>query len=214
MNKLFVIISIILLVSCNEAGKQPAASPATTDTVTKKDGTQVSHPEDTMDTGFRRFGIYYEQMINALLRNDAATFNSFIHPQYGLCIIESNGAMPQIRNGRDISRFKTIQGRSLFELDKESLRCELKEEALPAVDCDKEGFYTKEGCFTQEINGINESRIWEYANLKEEEKDLAAKAAGSVTRTVINTKAYRFYFSKIGNQWYLTFLDLRIPCNA
>lgn len=214
MNQLLLIASIILLAACNRNEQKAGIPPANVDTVTREDGTEMPSPEDTFSSGFGRFSIYYDQMISSLLQNDALTFNRFIHPEHGLIIIESNGAMPQVRNGKDISRFKTIHGKSLFELDKESFKCGLKEEVLPEVDCDKNGFYTKEGCFTQEINPLAESKVWEYASLKENEKAIAAKAAGTVTRTVINTNGYRFYFSRIGNQWYLTFLDLRIPCNA
>jgi hypothetical protein len=213
MNKLLTIASVLFLAACG-SGERSESSLSDTSLAVARDGTEALSPADTSGTSFGRFSIYYEQLINSLLTNDAPAFNRFIHPEYGLCIIESSGAMPQMRNGKDISRFKTLHGKSLFELDKTGFRCELKEEELPKVDCDKEGFFTKEGCFTQEINTFRDEKIWEHCNLRENEQALAASAAETITRTVINTKGFRFYFSRIGNQWFLTFLDLRVPCSA
>ena len=212
MKKLLLWSSIIFIAACGNPGKEDEAPSA--DAAMTKDDIKVKDAEDTSSAGFGRFTIYYDQFINAILQNDAIIFNRFIHPEHGLCIIESNGAMPQMRNGKDIKRFKTIQGNTLFQLDKASFSCELKEEELPLIDCGDDGFYTKEGCFTKEVNTFKDEKIWEHCNLKENEKTIAAKSAETITRAVINTKGYRFYFSRIGNQWFLTFLDLRVPCSA
>ena len=214
MKHLIMVLSVILLAACNGGSPNRDASLADTSAATAKDGTDVLSPGDTSRSGFGRFSIYYDQMINAILQNDAVTFNRFIHPEHGLCVIESNGAMPQMRNGKDIARFKTIHDKTLFQLDKESFRCQLREEELPKVDCDKKSFFTKEGCFTQEVNTFRDEKIWEHCDLRENEEAAAARSAETITRTVINTNGYRFYFSRIGDQWFLTFLDLRIPCSA
>lgn len=170
---------------------------------------------DSIDnSSFGQFLVYYRQLVSSIDNNDPRSFNGFIHPEYGLCIIEQNGAMPQMRNGKDISRYKTVAGKTLFEADKSKLHCELKEEELPRVDCNKPELWSKAGCFTQEVNTFKDEKIWEYCNLQKKEQEIAAKSAATITRTVINTAGYRFYFSRIEGRWYLTFIDLRVPCSA
>jgi hypothetical protein len=177
------------------------------------DGTAIA-ASDTLGSSYGRFLIYYNQLVSSIGNNDARTFNNFIHPDFGLCIIEQNGAMPQMKNGKDISRFRTIDGKNFFEMEKSKLRCELMEEELPVVDCDKPALWSKAGCFTQEVNTFKDDKIWEYCGLQQKEQDVAAKSAATITRTVINTNGLRFYFSEIEGKWYLTFIDLRIPCSA
>jgi len=210
MKNLFFLL-IIICIACNNAGE--STPPVSDTTAAPPDGTAMHN--DTLDeTGFDRFMIYYSQLIASVENNDVLSFNAFIHPELGLCIIEQNGAMPQMRNGKDISRYRTNAGKTLFEMDKATLICELKEEELPKVDCDKPGLWSKAGCYTEAVNYFKDDKIWEYCDLQQKEKDIAAKSAATITRTVINTKGYRFYFSEIEGKWYLTFLDLRIPCSA
>ena len=128
-------------------------------------------------------------------------------------MIESSGAMPSIRKFYDIRKFNTSnEKKSINEL----LYHEMEEpffESLPKVICDVE-VYDKQGCFAQEVNPLLESQIWNYAGLNEKEIQAIEFLAETVNITVINTSNFTFYFSKIEGEWYLTFLDLRVPCTA
>jgi hypothetical protein len=208
-------IALLLLVFCIACGNShDVIPPNISDTAAAPPDGTVSAGDTADDKGFGRFMIHYNQLISAIRNNDTRAFNNFIHPDLGLCIIEQNGAMPQMRNGKDISRFKTIAGKTIFEMEKQDFLCELKEEALPVVDCETDALWSKTGCFTEAVNHFSDDKIWEHCNLKKEEQEIAAKSAATISRTVINTKGYRFYFSEIEGKWYLTFLDLRAPCSA
>lgn len=210
--KQIVFLLLIFFIACSSPHE--TAPPAARDTAAVLPDGAVVQGDTLDDTGFGRFTIYYNQLITSIENNEAIAFNRFIHPDLGLCIIEQDGAMPQMRNGKDISRFRTNAGKTIFELDKAALRCELKEEELPKVDCDKPGLWSKAGCYTEAVNHFKDEKIWEHCNLQPKEEEMAARSAATITRTVINTKGYRFYFSEIGGKWFLTFLDLRIPCSA
>ena len=132
-----------------------------------------------------------------------SNINQFIHPEKGLWLIQSSGAMPNMTN--------TMQVDKNFPVDFSSV----KEEELPKVNCNSKSFWTKEGCFTQEVNTFNDEKIWTYCRLSKEDEVKASELAKNISYTVINTSLYaRYYFSKIDSKWYLVFADLRRPCEA
>ncbi|MEW6469570.1 MAG: hypothetical protein AB1458_11630 [Bacteroidota bacterium] len=163
---------------------------------------------DTVDAFSIRFG----EMIRAMQVQDEKKVDSFISPQYGLLIIESEGAMPyfHIQSGSDASFrncFEKVCGITAYD-------GELKKERLPVIDCDKENFYSKTGSFVQDTNKLASSEIWKYGNLSPEDQKFAEKAIMSVGKTVIVTSGHTYYFSFYRDQWYLTIIDARRPCNA
>lgn len=210
MDRLIFAFILILAIGCsgNEQPQETAADTASPAEVEKVATDTIS------ETSFAGFLANYNQLVSSIVQNDAPSFNRFIHPVHGLCIIESGGAMPQMRNGKDIGKFRTIAGKSFFEVYKTTPVCELKEEELPKIDCNKPELWSKTGCFTQEVNTFKDEKIWEHCGLQDKEETIAAKSAETITRTVINTNGYRYYFSRINSRWYLTFLDLRVPCSA
>ena len=134
---------------------------------------------------------------------NSANINQFIHPEKGLWLIQSSGAMPNMTN--------TTQVDKNFPLDFSSV----KEEELPKVDCDSKSFWTKEGCFIQKINTFQDEKIWTHCGLKKEDEAKVETEAKTVQYTVINTSLYaRYYFAQIDGKWYLFFADLRRPCEA
>ena len=91
----------------------------------------------------------------------------------------------------------------------------LKQEDLPKVNCDSKSFWTKEGCFVQETNTFKDEKIWSYCGLNKEDEAKVSELAQTISCTVINTGFHaRYYFSLINGKWYLTFVDLRTPCEA
>ncbi|MFH1319871.1 MAG: hypothetical protein ABII90_04355 [Bacteroidota bacterium] len=164
----------------------------------------------------QRFADVYDDFFKSIIDSNAENFNKYISPEYGLYIIESAGAMPQMVNVKDISTFRGLNDkRSFFGFNKTDFDCELKEEELPVVDCDSpDGFYTKSGCYTQAVNTFAGEKIWMYCNLQAQQEETVAIVAVTITQTVINTYNYKYYFSLLDGEWYITFIDLRTPCSA
>lgn len=158
------------------------------------------------------FLIFYKKLTTAVSTKNQEEFNSCINANFGLNIIESHGAMPEMSKIYAIEKFKSTSG-NFFEVTFSKIEIEPIFEFLPKVICDVE-VYDKQGCFAQEVNPLIESQIWNYAGLNEKEIQAIAFLAETINITVINTSNFTFYFSKIEGKWYLTFLDLRVPCTA
>lgn len=132
-----------------------------------------------------------------------ANINQYIHPQNGLWIIQSSGAMPNMT--------RTTQVDKNFPVDFSNVQAE----ELPKVNCDSKSFWTKEGCFMKEANSFKEEKIWTFCGLSREDEAKISEAAQTISWTIINTSLYaRYYFSMIDGKWYLVFADLRRPCEA
>jgi len=145
-----------------------------------------------------------EDFVSILKGISIANINQYIHPSTdGLWLIQSSGAMPNMTN--------TTQVDKNFPVD--FTNC--KAEELPKVNCDSKSLWTKDGCFVQETNMFKEEKIWTYCGLSKEDEAKVAELAQTISWTVINTGFHaRYYFSLIEGKWYLTFVDLRKPCEA
>ena len=157
---------------------------------------------------------FYQQLVTAIETKNAAAFNQLFYKDYGLYIIESSGAMPEVNKIYEIENYTsstTKQG--FFSLPFDSLSLIPLKEKLPKVVCEKNS-YDKQGCFQENINPLKDSEIWHYANLNEKEVQAIQFISETIKITVVNTYNYTFYFSQINGSWQLSFIDLRIPCVA
>lgn len=212
--KIIILISIVLaLVACSEATQNNNNTQEQQDT--------VANTADTLITDVAKkqadiisFLQLYQQLITALETKNVAAFNQFIYKDYGLYIIESSGAMPEVSKVYEIENYKssaTKQG--FFSLPFDSLSLMPIKEKLPKVVCES-NIYNKQGCFQENINPLKDSEIWHYANLNEKEVQAIQFISKTIKITVVNTYNYTFYFSQINGSWQLSFIDLRIPCTA
>jgi len=178
------------------------------------DSTATSGENKTMTTP-SDFKEVYSDFFSSIIDDNSKTFNSYIHPEHGLYIIESKGGVPVFEKVTDISFFRSsTEKKSIFDINKSKIGLQMIEEELPTVNCDSAGFYTKRGCFTNEENTFKDSKLWDGSGLDAAEKDKVNKVAQTIVKTIINTANYRYYFSKIEDRWYITFIDMRKPCNA
>lgn len=181
-------------------------------TTVKVDSTALENAKLMPDTNI--FLQFYRQLVTAIETKNPAAFNQLIYDDYGLYIIESSGAMPEVSKVYSIENYKssaTKQG--FFELTFDSLSLMPIKEKLPKVVCEKNS-YNKQGCFQENINPLEDSEIWHYANLNEKEVQAIQFISKTIKITVVNTYNYTFYFSQINGSWQLSFIDLRIPCTA
>ncbi len=127
-------------------------------------------------------------------------FSLTISENYGVYIITQPGAMPSVEH--------------LYELKVSKFSSEVIFEELPKVVCDDQ-VYDKNGCFAQEKNPLSESQIWNYTKMNEKEKQAIIALVEKIKYTVIDTEnKTTYYFSEIDGEWFLTFIDKRVPCEA
>jgi hypothetical protein len=169
------------------------------------------YPEENQPAEFKDF---YREFFTSLIDGNAEQFNSFVNIKSGLVIIKSNGALPEFIQLRDIAAFRKSEGKSFFEFDRSKIGNEMIEEELPKVNCDKPEGYDKTGAFTQKVNSLKEEKTWEHAEMIPQQKEEISELASTVEYTVVNTDNYKYYFSLINGKWYVSFIDMRRPCQA
>ncbi|MCB0408903.1 MAG: hypothetical protein KDD29_01715 [Flavobacteriales bacterium] len=144
------------------------------------------------ETGFRA--------TTARIAQNYHDFSLIISENYGVYVITQPGAMPNVEH--------------LYELKESKFSSEVFFEELPKVVCNEQ-VYDKDGCFAQEINPLIESQIWNYTKMNEKEKQAIIAMVEKIKYTVIDTKnKTTYYFSEVDGEWFLTFIDKRVPCEA
>lgn len=187
MKTLFLFL-LCLIFSCKTNQNECHNENQHTDSVAMVSGINKTYNSDN-------FNFIYEITINNI--------NTYIHPQKGLWVIQSSGAMPEMININQVDKN--------FPVDFSDCRMEI----LPKVNCESKSFWTKEGCFLQEVNSFKDEKIWEFTSLDERLKEVVNESSKLIVLTAINTSLNaRYYFTMINGKWYLLFADLRIPCNA
>lgn len=186
---LFAFFAVIAFFSCGNEVKD-SSSPQ-------------SDSISTADTTAHRTQKTENDFISVCKTIDISNVNQFIHPEKGLWLIQSSGAMPNMMN--------TTQADKNFPVDFSNCMGE----ELPKVNCDLKWFWTKDGCLAQEINSFKDEKIWTFCGLSKEDEAKVSELAQTISWTVINTSFHaRYYFSQIDGKWYLSFVDLRKPCEA
>lgn len=169
-----------------------------------------------------RFESAFGQFLQALQNSDTTSLNQFIHPDFGIWIIEQPGALPKMTHVTDIRSFKReFKGRSFFTVREEVTECDLKEEVWPSFDCadmdyDKgQSGYSKEGCFAWQPDKFQKSGYWDYASLSDTEIDRVKSSLPLLQKSVLHTPtSFEFHFGHVGGQWRLLFAKLIHPCSA
>lgn len=212
MNKAVYLFIVFLIVSCNPDSTQEDAKGQQAIETSPEDQDEGSGPNNYEYSEFKDF---YRDFFIALMDDSERRFNNFISPSYGMYIIDSKGAMPVITHVSEISSFSRNDKRSIFSIDKQTIGYEMLEDELPKIDCDASHYYyDKTGCYTQSTNRFIDSGIWKHAGLDEATQEKIVSLAETISKTVVNTANYTYYFSYVDGSWRLTFLDIRKPCEA
>jgi hypothetical protein len=206
------LFTLFFLVSC--AGDDPGNAPLKESLSTRDSLKRILTENLPPPTDIKEFNWMYSGFMDAATDGGDSKFNVFIHPKHGLWIIHSDGATPKFTHVMKINEYLDAKGLEIIPMNRQAMMCAPKDEALPVVDCNSKDFYNKPGCYTQQQNIFAQEKIWQYAGLNADQDKEVAQLASTITRTVINTETYRFYFSLIDGAWYLTFIDIRKPCEA
>ncbi|HEV7230455.1 MAG TPA: hypothetical protein VGO45_03940 [Bacteroidia bacterium] len=211
MKKCILPLLFVFLISACSENKAPKEKEVSDSIAIRKHTLteEIPPPSD-----IRQFKWFYSAFVKLVSLHADSLLNKVINPEFGLNIIESNGALPKITNVRDFANYKTLHKKAFYDFDGQVLICDPKDEELPKIDCNAKDLYTKTGCFTREVNTLKDSKVWEYCNLSKDKSDLVARSAQTITRTVLITNNYTYYFSLIKGSWWLTFVDMRRPCEA
>ncbi len=210
MNKLLIFGTLIVFVSCNNSNKNNTSVETDSTQIVRKSTIEAAK---NLTVDEKEFLGIYQSFTSAIQNKNTDGFNKFIDPTFGFYIIESNGSMPSFVLQYEISRFKSIQSKSFFELNLNHIHEQPVFDSLPQIICDATP-YNKEGCFVQKINPLINDEFWYVTNLNEKEKQAISALSEKIDYTVINTFHAKFYFAKIGNTWKIAMIDLRTPCEA
>ena len=130
MKYISILLISLFLFSCGPSSKQKELDQI----IQKKLDSALSGIETATQT---EKVIQKEDFVSVLKSINISNINQYIHPQNGLRLIQSSGAMPNMTS--------TSQVDKNFPVDFSAV----KEEELPKVNCDSKTFWTKDGCFSQ-----------------------------------------------------------------
>jgi hypothetical protein len=212
LKHLNILLIIVLLASCNSQRHEE----------TKVGTTSVSTTEKEQTPATSEFQNAFAKFFDALKESDTTMLNQFIHPEYGLWVIEQPGAMPKMTQVYDIRKFgREYQNRSFFTIASEIKQCDLTEEPLPTFDCGEMDYdagksgYSKDGCFVWKAEKFSKTGYWDYASLTPTQLQSINATLPLVQKSVLHTAtSFEFHFGNIDNRWYLLFTKIIYPCSA
>lgn len=207
MIKLFISVFILLLFTCNDT------EPIIEEETSPEELVIIEEKIEEPDSDEEAFLLFYKEFTLALNSKNLDTINTFIDADFGVYFIESNGAIPSFKKYYGVEKFKSVLGKSFSELKFKLIDLEPVFENLPKVVCN-ETKYDKDGCFVEKTNPFKDNEIWYYTDLNEKEKQAITIISKNIIYTVINTSNYTFYFSETNEGLKLSFIDLRVPCEA
>lgn len=197
----FTILIVFMLAVCG-CGPRNSNSPS--------GNNDTSVPDDGFLTVYKKF-------TEAVRHKSFDELKTILDPAAGIFIIQSEGAMPAVYNLPDISAFVAQNGKTLFDFFSDKISLDPVSEELPAVDCKYSNGtpYSKAGCYMKKISSSdNELNYLSSANGNADDKKKAEDARKKLSMKVINSYNHIYYFTQSGNTWFLTFIDLRKPCEA
>jgi len=201
INLFFLPFLIIVVIICS-CGQRSSNTPIkNNDTTAKADG----------------FLAVYKNFCEAVGHKNFDELKNSIDPAAGIFIIQSSGALPEVYHLPDVSAFVSQNGKTLFDFFNDKISIEPVNENMPVVDCKFSNGtpYNKTGCFMKIISSAdNELSFISSAGGHASDKKMAEDARKKLGVKVINTYNHVYYFTKSGENWYLTFIDLRKPCEA
>ena len=204
-----LVLPLLIILSCSPSDEQP--NQKTTSLQTKELAQPIKRTRPKAPKNIRWA---YELLASAITNKDTTQLNELIHPDLGLYIIGSNGALPEMVKTNSLNKPIGITS-NMLKMDPSILTDSLKIGELPETDCDAPPlFYSKLGCFGDSLNDFLNQRVWVHSNLSKKDKIGAEESAGLITHTVINTRGFKAYFFYSSNRWCLLFIDLRVPCSA
>lgn len=165
------------------------------------------------------FRPFFQEFMKAWNSKNIEKLNPFIHPDYGLFVLQNPGAYLYPFYGKDASVFKKeVYG---YEYRAGAKCPTLLDGKLPDFSCDTEG-WDKEGCFLEEGYHTEIAPLMalmgEYdlgKGKNEASYPVAQKIDNLETMAVYSTDdTVGWNFGFIDGKWYLVMVDMEDPCSA
>lgn len=162
-----------------------------------------------------------ENFISSFNKKDSITLNNYIHPDYGIAVLDNPGAYHSITTYTTFSESGIHDGifNSQYLLNM-NIYCKLEFGKIPYFSCDDNG-WDKEGCFYTDNAKLNLVKIHdalvEYFLMEEnsEYRSSLIYIENITKHGIYSTDSFiGFYFGYINNKWYLFCVDKVSPCSA
>lgn len=143
--------------------------------------------------------------------------NEYIHPAKGFTVMENSGAYVNLTW---YNKIDSILDHPLMKIPPKS--CQPKFEAAPLYRCELES-WSKTGCYFSKVDPLSKEFIKFLRPDHEEDPLVIEKIKKCETATMwVLTQSdnapyyhkFRIYFGFIDGKWYITGIDLTIPCSA
>lgn len=143
--------------------------------------------------------------------------NEYIHPKTGFTVMENSGAFINLSW---YNRIDSILDHPMMKIPPKS--CQPKFESAPLYRCELES-WSKTGCYLSKVDPLSKEFIKFFRPDHEEDPLVIDKIKKcEVATTWMLTQSdnvpyyhkYRIYFGLIDGKWYITAIDLTIPCSA
>lgn len=143
--------------------------------------------------------------------------NEYIHPKTGFTVMENSGAFINLTW---YNRIDSILDHPMMKIPPKS--CQPKFESAPLYRCELES-WSKTGCYLSKVDPLSKEFIKFLRPDHEEDPLVIDKVKKCETATIwMLTQSdnvpyyhkYRIYFGFIDGKWYITAIDLSIPCSA
>ncbi len=176
------------------------------------DNEEFALPED------KNFNQFYNKVAEAFENGSYEDINRFIHPKWGIYIIDRPGAIDKVDTGKNIQSFY----RKIYLGDKrlKGMECKLQHRPIPEINCDK----VYKGCVTEKKENFHrltdlKKGLLEYGfkeNYLPRDDNRLKDFEKLVKRNIVNfDKAIGISFLYIDNNWYIGVIDLaKYSCSA
>jgi hypothetical protein len=143
--------------------------------------------------------------------------NEYIHPKTGFTVMENSGAYINLTW---YNKIDSILDHPMMKIPPKS--CQPKFESAPLYRCELES-WSKTGCYLSKVDTLSKEFIKFLRPDHEEDPLVIDKVKKCETATIwMLTQSdnvpyyhkYRIYFGYIDGKWYITAIDLTIPCSA
>lgn len=143
--------------------------------------------------------------------------NEYIHPKTGFTVMENSGAFVHLTW---YNRIDSLLDHPMMKIPPKS--CQPKFESAPIYRCELES-WSKTGCYLSKVDPLSKEFIKFLRPDHQEDPLMIEKIKKCETTTVwVLTQSdnvpyyhkYRIYFGLIDGKWYITAIDLTIPCSA